>query len=107
MSTKKKNSLFEILMHLVVVVVIYTVRVFMFAWFRPKVEWTGDTVKSAHLKTPSVIIANHTSMLDPIMMLAVFFAQVCAKAVMVHSGVPHFSLAQAGVLGTPSSLPSR
>ena len=60
-------------MHLVVVVVIYTVRVFMFAWFRPKVEWTGDTVKSAHLKTPSVIIANHTSMLDPIMMLAVFF----------------------------------
>jgi 1-acyl-sn-glycerol-3-phosphate acyltransferase len=92
-STKKKNSLFEILMHLVVVVVIYTVRVFMFAWFRPKVEWTGNTVKSAHLKTPSVIIANHTSMLDPIMMLAVFFYNHSIVVAKDQVEDPHFSWA--------------
>ena len=76
---KKKNPLVECFMHLVVIVVIYTVRVFMFAWFRPKVIFTGESVKSTHLRTPSVIIANHTSMLDPIMMLAIFFSIVVAK----------------------------
>ena len=89
---KKKNPIVECLMR-AFVVVIYTVRVFMFAWFRPKVEWTGETVKSAHLKTPSVIIANHTSMLDPILMLAVFFYNHSIVVAKDQVEDPHFSWA--------------
>ena len=66
---KKKNPLFELFMQLVMVIVIYTVRVYLLVWYRPKVTFLGETVKSPRLKTPSVIIANHTSMWDPLMML--------------------------------------
>ena len=55
------------------VLVIYTVRVFLFVAYRPKVVFTDGSVKSSRLKTPSVLIANHTSMWDPLMMLAIFF----------------------------------
>ena len=70
---KKKNPLFELFMKFVMVLVIYTVRVYLFVWYRPKITYVGKTVKSPRLKTPSVIIANHTSMWDPLMMLAIFF----------------------------------
>ncbi len=63
---QKKNPLFELFMRLFMVVVIYTVRVYLFVWYRPKVTFLGETVKSPRLKTPSVIIANHTSMWDPL-----------------------------------------
>ena len=63
-------------MRFVMVVVIYTVRVYLFVAYRPKIEYVGESVKSPRLKTPSVIIANHTSMLDPLMMLAIFFRRV-------------------------------
>ena len=86
----RKNPLVECFMHLVVIVVIYTVRVFMFAWFRPKVEFTGETVKSARLTHPCVIIANHTSMLDPIMMLAVFFSHKSIVVAKDQIEDPHF-----------------
>ena len=51
-------------MQFVMVVVIYTVRVYLLVAYRPKITFAGS-VKSPRLKTPSVIIANHTSMWDP------------------------------------------
>ena len=89
----KKNPLFELLMKLVLVVVIYTVRVFMFVWFRPKIVFKGEDVKSSRLKTPMVIIANHTSMLDPIMMLAIFFHNRSIVVAKDQIEDPHFSWA--------------
>ena len=90
---KKKNPLFELFMKFVLVVVIYTVRVFMFVWFRPRIKFTDGTVKSPRLKTPSVIIANHTSMLDPIMMLAIFFHNRSIVVAKDQIEDPHFSWA--------------
>ena len=48
---KKKNPLFELFMQLVMVIVIYTVRVYLLVWYRPKVTFLGETVKSPRLKT--------------------------------------------------------
>ena len=53
---KKKNPLFELFMQFVMVVVIYTVRVYLLVAYRPKIEYVGETVKSPRLKTPSVIM---------------------------------------------------
>jgi len=80
-------------MKVVLIVVIYTVRVFMLVWFRPKIVFRGENVKSPRLATPSVIIANHTSMLDPIMMLAVFFYNRCIVVAKDQIEDPHFSWA--------------
>ena len=80
-------------MRLVVVLVIYTVRVFLYVWYRPKIVFTGDSVKSPRLKTPSVIIANHTCMLDPLMMLAVFFHKCSIVTAKDQIEDPHFSWA--------------
>ncbi len=44
--SKKKNSLFELFMRFVMVVVIYTVRVYLLVAYRPKIEYVGETVKS-------------------------------------------------------------
>ena len=90
---KKKNPLFELFMRLVMVVVIYTVRVFLYVWYRPKVEFVGESVKSSRLKTPSVLIANHTSMLDPLMMLAIFFHKRSIVVAKDQVEDPHFSWA--------------
>jgi len=90
---KKKNPLVEGFMHLFVVMVIYTVRYFMFIWFRPKVVFTDGSVRSARLKGPAVIIANHTSMLDPIMVLAVFFHKRSIVVAKDQVEDPHFSWA--------------
>lgn len=65
--------LFERFMKVVLFVVIYSVRYFFWVWYRPKIIFTDPSVKSTRLKEPSIIIANHTCMLDPIMLLAVFF----------------------------------
>ena len=81
-------------MQLVLLIVIYAVRVFMFVWFRPRVEFVGESVKSARLRSPAIIIANHTSMLDPIMMLAVFFYNRCIVVAKDQIEDPHFSLAR-------------
>ena len=89
---KKKNPLFELFMQLVMVVVIYTVRVFLYVWYRPKVEFVGG-VKSSRLKTPSVLIANHTSMWDPLMMLAIFFHKRSIVVAKDQIEDPHFSWA--------------
>ena len=74
------------------VVVIYTVRVFLYVWYRPKVEFVGG-VKSSRLKTPSVLIANHTSMWDPLMMLAIFFHKRSIVVAKDQIEDPHFSWA--------------
>ena len=91
--SEKKNPVIECLMHLVVIVVIYMVRVLMFVYFRPKVVFTDGSVKSTRLRTPSVIVANHTSMLDPIMMLAVFFHHKSIVVAKDQIEDPHFSWA--------------
>ena len=75
------------------VVVIYTVRVYLFVAYRPKIEYVGVTVKSPRLKTPSVIIANHTSMWDPLMMLAIFFHDRSIVVAKDQIEDPHFSWA--------------
>lgn len=93
MSIKKKNPLFELLMRFVVVLVIYTVRCFLFVWYRPKITFVGESVKKTRLKTPSVIIANHTSMWDPLMMLAVFFHNRSIVVAKDQVEDPHFSWA--------------
>ena len=90
---KKKNPLFELFMQLVMVIVIYTVRVYLLVWYRPKVTFVGETVKSPRLKTPSVIIANHTSMWDPLMMLAIFFHNRSIVVAKDQIEDPHFSWA--------------
>ena len=90
---KKKNPLFELFMQFVMVVVIYTVRVYLLVWYRPKVTFVGNTVKSPRLKTPSVIIANHTSMWDPLMMLAIFFHHKSIVVAKDQIEDPHFSWA--------------
>ena len=90
---KKKNPLFELFMQFVMVVVVYTVRVYLLVWNRPKVTFLGETVKSPRLKTPSVIIANHTSMWDPLMMLAIFFHDRSIVVAKDQIEDPHFSWA--------------
>ena len=90
---KKKNSLFDFFMQLVMVIVIYTVRVFLLVWYRPKVTFVGESLKTTRLKTPSVIIANHTSMWDPLMMLAVFFHKRSIVVAKDQIEDPHFSWA--------------
>ena len=80
-------------MQFVMVVVIYTVRVYLLVAYRPKIEYVGETVKSPRLKTPSVIIANHTSMLDPLMMLAIFFHHRSIVVAKDQVEDPHFSWA--------------
>ena len=90
---KKKNPIVECLMRAFVVVVIYTVRYVFYIWFRPKVTFTDDSVRSTRLKSPAVIIANHTNMLDPIMMLAVFFYHRSIVVAKDQIEDPHFSWA--------------
>ncbi len=41
--------------------------------YRPELVFTDPSVQSTKLKTPSLIIANHTSTNDPILLLALFF----------------------------------
>jgi 1-acyl-sn-glycerol-3-phosphate acyltransferase len=89
---KKKNFLFELFMQFVMVVVIYTVRVYLLVAYRPKITFAGS-VKSPRLKTPSVIIANHTSMWDPLMMLAIFFHKKSIVVAKDQVEDPHFSWA--------------
>ena len=90
---KKKDSLFEQFMQFVMVIVIYTVRAFLFVWYRPKVVFTDGSVKSTNLKTPSILIANHTSMLDPLLMLAIFFHKRSIVVAKDQIEDPHFSWA--------------
>lgn len=92
MKVKKKNFLFEFFMQFVMVVVIYTVRVYLLVAYRPKITFAGS-VKSPRLKTPSVIIANHTSMWDPLMMLAIFFHKKSIVVAKDQVEDPHFSWA--------------
>jgi 1-acyl-sn-glycerol-3-phosphate acyltransferase len=92
-NNKKKNVVFELFMKCVVVVVIYTVRVFLWLAYRPKVIFTGNSVKSSRLQNPAIIIANHSSMLDPLMMLAIFFHKRSIVVAKDQIEDPHFSWA--------------
>lgn len=90
---KKKKPLFELFMKFIVMLAVRIVRIFMFVWYRPKVTFIGETVKSPRLKTPSVIIANHSSMWDPLMMLSIFFHDTSIVTAKDQIEDPHFSWA--------------
>ena len=67
MIEKAKNIVAGLFWKLVLVVVVYGVRFYLLPFYRPKMTFLGESVKSTKLKQPMVIIANHTSMLDPLM----------------------------------------
>jgi len=77
-------------MRALVVLVVYTVRYFMFIWYRPKIVFTSEAVKSKRFKTPVILIANHTSMFDPVLMLAVFFHKRSIVVAKDQVEDPHF-----------------
>lgn len=58
---------------LAVWVVIYSVRTYFLLVFRPKVIFTDPSVQSYKFKEPRIIIANHCSTCDPIMLLSLIF----------------------------------
>lgn len=63
----------EPFMQLAVFAVIYGVRAFFLIAFRPKVIFTDPSVQSYKFKEPRIIIANHCSTFDPIMLLSLIF----------------------------------
>lgn len=63
----------EPFMQLAVWAVIYSVRAYFFIVFRPKVIFTDPSVQSYKFKEPRIIIANHCSPCDPIMLLSLIF----------------------------------
>lgn len=63
----------EPFMQLAVWTVIYSVRAYFFIVFRPKVTFTDPSVQSYKFKEPRIIIANHCSPCDPIMLLSLIF----------------------------------
>ena len=78
---------------LVLVVVVYGVRFYLLLFYRPKMTFLGESVKSTKLKQPMVIIANHTSMLDPLMVQALFFHKRSIVVAKDQVEDPHFSWA--------------
>ncbi len=80
-------------MRLFVKLVIYAGRAYMYVCYRPKIVYSSDDVKSPRLKSPAIIIANHTSMLDPIMVLAIFFYNHSIVVAKDQVEDPHFSWA--------------
>ena len=72
------------------VVVVYGVRFYLLLFYRPKMTFLGESVKSTKLKQPMVIIANHTSMLDPLMVQALFFHKRSIVVAKDQVEDPHF-----------------
>jgi 1-acyl-sn-glycerol-3-phosphate acyltransferase len=92
-SSKNKNPLIETFMKYFVVAAVRIIRVILLAWYRPKVTFIGDTVKSLRIKTPLIIIANHSSMWDPVIMIALFFHDTSIVTAKDQIEDPHFSWA--------------
>ena len=93
MIEKAKNIVAGLFWKLVLVVVVYGVRFYLLLFYRPKMTFLGESVKSTKLKQPMVIIANHTSMLDPLMVQALFFHKRSIVVAKDQVEDPHFSWA--------------
>jgi len=90
MIEKAKNIVAGLFWKLVLVVVVYGVRFYLLLFYRPKMTFVGQSVKSTKLKQPMVIIANHTSMLDPLMVQALFFHKRSIVVAKDQVEDPHF-----------------
>ena len=73
--------------------VVYGVRTYLLVVYRPKMTFLGKSVKSTDLSQPMVIIANHTSMLDPLMVQSLFFHKRSIVVAKDQIEDPHFSWA--------------
>lgn len=63
----------EFLLKIIVRLIEYAGWFYFHVAYRPKVVFSDPSVSSMHLKSPHIIIANHTSTNDPILLLALFF----------------------------------
>ena len=63
----------EFFCQIIVCLIIYSVRTFFLVCYRPKVVWTDASVQTLRFKEPKIIIANHISTMDPIMLLSLIF----------------------------------
>ena len=90
MIEKTKQFFVDLFWKLVLVVVVYGVRFYLLLFYRPKMTFLGESVKSTKLKQPMVIIANHTSMLDPLMVQALFFHKRSIVVAKDQVEDPHF-----------------
>ena len=93
MIEKTKQFFVDLFWKLVLLLVVYGVRTYLLVIYRPKMTFLGESVKSTSLKQPMVIIANHTSMLDPLMVQALFFHNRSIVVAKDQIEDPHFSWA--------------
>jgi len=92
MIEKTKNIIVNLFWKLVLLAVVYGVRTYLLVVYRPKMTFLGS-VKSTDLKEPMIIIANHTSMLDPLMVQSLFFHKRSIVVAKDQIEDPHFSWA--------------
>ena len=92
MIEKTKNIIVDLFWKFVLILVVYGVRTYLLVVYRPKMTFLGS-VKSTDLKEPMIIIANHTSMLDPLMVQSLFFHKRSIVVAKDQIEDPHFSWA--------------
>ena len=92
MIEKAKNIIAGLFWKFVLFLVVYGVRTYLLVVYRPKMTFLGS-VKSTDLKEPMIIIANHTSMLDPLMVQSLFFHKRSIVVAKDQVEDPHFSWA--------------
>ena len=61
----------EIPMKLITKISLFLVKTFVYARFMPKALFIDKSVQTNKLKTPCIIIANHTSIIDPLVLITV------------------------------------
>ena len=50
---------------------LFMCRIYFYAVYRPKAHFTDKKVQTNHMKKPCIIIANHTSLCDPVLMMSI------------------------------------
>ena len=79
MIEKSKKIIADLFWKFVLFLVVHLVRTYLLVFYRPKMKFLGS-VKSTDLKEPMIIIVNHTSMLDPLLVQSLFFHKFLAIA---------------------------
>ncbi len=64
-------NILELPMKCVTKLSVCLVKLFINIWYRPKAYYTDKNQQSRKVKSPSIIIANHTSIIDPLLLLTV------------------------------------
>ncbi len=90
MIEKAKNIIADLFWKFVLFLVVHGVRTYLLIFYRPKMVFLGKSVTSTDLKQPMVIIANHTSMLDPLMVQSLFFHKRSIVVAKDQVEDPHF-----------------